>query len=134
MFRGWHCPTDFWCLIKSQRGPEYTTALQGGSGDECQSMNNRITEFLKKQKHLVVWFVFNGRHPFWTKTRCRPLSVPFCWGGDDIGFLVLAKALIIGREPGLWFLGLQTGDRIQLHRLNKRQWHSPVLYENTSCL
>lgn len=45
----------------------------------------------------------------------RPFSEPFCWGGDDIGFLVLAKALIIGREPGLWFLGLEQGEWIQLH-------------------
>lgn len=36
-----------------------------------------------------------------------PFSVPFWWAGEETGFRDLAKALMRGRGPGLWFLGLE---------------------------
>lgn len=62
---------------------------------------------------------------------CRPFSEPFCWGGDDIGFLVLAKALIIGSDPGLWFLGLKHGEWIRLHSIHERQEHNFLIQRST---
>lgn len=40
-------------------------------------------------------------------TRRSPFSVPFWCAGDDTGFRDLAKALMRGRAPGRWFLGLE---------------------------
>lgn len=39
--------------------------------------------------------------------RLSPFSVPFWWAGEETGFRDLAKALMRGRAPGLWFLGLE---------------------------
>lgn len=33
-----------------------------------------------------------------------------------MGFLVLAKALMIGSDPGRWFLGLKNGEPVQFHQ------------------
>lgn len=101
-----------WASVKDKVGKEKKKKIKE-EVKYTDSWNKRCyLEMLNEFSGL--YFMFDSSFEMKQRASCRPFSVPFCWGGDDIGFLVLAKALIIGREPGLWFLGLEQGEWIQL--------------------